>query len=182
MHTNLVLACSEHFPEHSKGIRQTPHAPQAVKADTYKLQIVFNCCLHMTSQEMLTGLTCFTLCLRRYLCPSGIAGSACPQVLLSVKIMKATAKNSPLSQSLSATRALSSQAALPAVGNLQHACTRWLECLICIRCQVILRPADAAMLLRKNCAWSICTVDMLLHMHRLHEAHKASNESFASAI
>ena len=175
-----MLAAAPCGVEGGHSIPEHHHWPS--QAITYKLQIVFNCCLHMTSQEMLTGLTCFTQCLRRYLCPSGIAGSACPQVLLSVKIMKATAKNSPLSQSLSATRALSSQAALPAVGNLQHACTRWLECLICIRCQVILRPADAAMLLRKNCAWSVCTVDMLLHMHRLHEAHKANNESFASAI
>ncbi|DBB16109.1 TPA: hypothetical protein ACH3X3_003471 [Trebouxia sp. C0006] len=96
-----MLAAAPCGVEGGHSIPEHHHWPS--QAITYKLQIVFNCCLHMTSQEMLTGLTCFTQCLRRYLCPSGIAGSACPQVLLSVKIMKAPAKNSPLSQSLSAT-------------------------------------------------------------------------------
>ncbi len=34
MHTSVVLDCSEPFPKHSKGIRHTPHAPQADEADT----------------------------------------------------------------------------------------------------------------------------------------------------
>ncbi len=33
MHTSVELACSEPFPKHSTGIRQTPHTPQADEAD-----------------------------------------------------------------------------------------------------------------------------------------------------
>ena len=34
MHMSVILDCSEPFPKHSKGIRQTPHAPHADEADT----------------------------------------------------------------------------------------------------------------------------------------------------
>ena len=37
------------------------------KQTQHKLQIVFiKCCLHITSTEELTGITCLTLCLSRY--------------------------------------------------------------------------------------------------------------------
>jgi len=34
MHMSVILDCSEPVPKHSRGIRQTPHAPQADEADT----------------------------------------------------------------------------------------------------------------------------------------------------
>ncbi len=43
-----------------------------------------------------------------------------------------------------------------------------------------LRPADTTMLL--DTKWSVCTVYMLLHLHKLHETHKADIALIAFAI
>lgn len=73
-------------------------------------------------------------------------------------------------------------AAVPWVYHLRHACLRWVGCLICIKCQVAVRPAYAAMLLCTHCTWSNYTVQMLLHLPRLHEVHRADIESIALAV
>lgn len=55
---------------------------------------------------------------------------------------------------------------------------------MCIRCLVALHHADAAMLLQqhsteRDCTWPVCTAYVLLHLHALHEAHKANIKFFA---
>lgn len=51
-----------------------------------------------------------------------------------------------------------------------------------LQSQVALRPANAAMLLHTDYTWYICTAYLLLHLHRLPEAHEADTEAQGSAI
>ena len=103
----------------------------------------------------------------------GTAGSTCPQVLLSVKT-EAPAKYPPLCWRLSPTLAPSTGAAVPWVGNLHHAVIVGLHFQAIY--QEALRPADAATLMGMDCIRSVYIVQMLPHLHELHEADKADIE------
>ncbi len=68
MYASVILDCSESVLKHSRGIWQTPHAPQADEADTKQATDCFKQTLltRDLEQERLTGITCLMLCLRRY--------------------------------------------------------------------------------------------------------------------
>ncbi len=96
MHTDVILNCSEPCPKHSRGIRQTPHAPQADKAHRHnklmqqaqcKLQIVSNKhCLQMTLKREADRHHLFDAVLEKVFRVTdhlGTARSACPHVLAS---------------------------------------------------------------------------------------------------
>ena len=94
MHRSVLMDCSEPFPKHSKGIRQTPHAPQADAADTAEAS---NCLqqsfLHMTPPGRGDRDHLFDAVLVRVAGHLGTAGSTCPHVPSVTEDMEAPARH-----------------------------------------------------------------------------------------
>ena len=97
---------------------------ELMKQTQYKLQIVFDKhCLHMTLKREADRHHLFDIVLEKVFRVGGhcgTTGSACPNVLLSVKIMKAPAKQPPFSQPLSDRFATSSRTAV----------LEWITCIM----------------------------------------------------
>ncbi len=89
MHTSLILDCSEPFQSTAKESGRHHIHLRLSKQTQHKLQIVFNkLCLHMTSTGEADRHHLFDAVLEKGFRVVGhleTAGSACPQVLLSVK-------------------------------------------------------------------------------------------------